>query len=201
VLDGQVVLGMPDGSETTVRAGDTVVQRGTAHRWRVDGDGPCTYWVTMLRPAPGDGAVLPLRPRAGDFGRRLVTGGDGVIECPASVGIGAVYDGWQTGGPLRATDQGGDPEGPWSLATTPGSVALRMVQLPPGPPTEAGWHATSTIDIDVILSGRVGMELDGGVTVELGPGDAVVQRGTNHRWWVMGDEPATWAAVMWALSD
>lgn len=200
VVEGEIVLGMADGSETVVRAGDAVVQRGTAHRWRVGGEGPCTYWVTMLRPGPGT-AHDALAPRAGGFGRRLVTGGDGVVECPASVGIGAVYDVWQTGGPLHAVDQGGDPEGPWALATPPGSVALRLVQMAPGPPTESGWHATPTIDIDLVLSGRVAMELDGGVTVELDPGESVVQRGTNHRWWVVGDEPASWAAIMWALPD
>jgi len=203
VLDGEIVLGMADGSETVVRAGDAVVQRGTAHRWRVGGDGPCTYWVTMLRPTPGapDAAAAALGPRAGDLGRRFVTGGDGVLECPASVGSGIVYDVWQTGAPLRTVDQGGDPEGPWALPTPAGSVALRLVTMPPGPPTESGWHATPTIDIDLILSGRVAMELDGGITVELGPGESVVQRGTNHRWWVVGDEPAAWAAIMWALPD
>ena len=204
VLDGEIVLGMPDGTETTVHAGDAVVQRGTAHRWRVSGDGPCTYWVTMLRPDPDpdpDAVSVALAPRAGDFGRRLVTGGEGAVECPASVGIGPVYDVWQTGGPLGAVDQGGDPDGPWDITTPAGSVALRLVEMAPGGPTEAGWHATPTIDIDVILAGRVAMELDGGVTVELGPGDSVVQRGTNHRWWAIGDEPARWAAIMWALTD
>lgn len=200
VLDGEIVLGMPDGSETSVRAGDAVVQRGTAHRWKVVGAAPCTYWVTMLRPLE-DAAPVALAPRAGEFGRRLVTGGDAVTACPASVGIGAVYDVWQTGGPLASVDQGGDPDGPWSLDLPAGSVALRLVEMPPGPPTEAGWHATPTIDIDVVLSGRLGLELPGGVTVELGPGDAVVQRGTNHRWWAIGDEPVRWAAVMWALAD
>jgi quercetin dioxygenase-like cupin family protein len=199
VLDGAIVLGTADGSETTVRAGDAVVQRGTAHRWRVDGARPCTYWVTMLRPAPG-AAPVALAPRAGDLGRRLVTGGDTVVECPASVGVGRVYDVWQTGGPLGAVDQGGDPEGPWALETPAGSVALRLVELPPGPPSEAGWHATDTIDIDVVLAGRLGLELPGGVTVELGPGDSVVQRGTDHRWWAIGDEPVRWAAVMFALT-
>ena len=200
VLDGEIVLGMADGTETTVRAGDSVVQRGTAHRWRISGDGPCTFWVTMLRPDPG-AAPVALTPRAGDLGRRLVTGGDTVVECPASVGVGQVYDVWQTGGPRGSVDQGGDPDGPWALDTPAGSVALRLVELAPGGPTEAGWHATDTIDIDVVLSGRVGMELPGGVTVELEPGDSVVQRGTNHRWWAMGDEPARWGAVMWALAE
>ncbi|NYD54492.1 cupin domain-containing protein [Microbacterium pseudoresistens] len=33
VLSGEVVLGLSDGSETVLRAGDTIVQNGTAHSW------------------------------------------------------------------------------------------------------------------------------------------------------------------------
>lgn len=33
LLSGEVVLGLSDGSETVLRAGDTVVQNGTAHSW------------------------------------------------------------------------------------------------------------------------------------------------------------------------
>jgi hypothetical protein len=33
VLSGEVVLGLEDGSETTLKAGDTVVQNGTGHSW------------------------------------------------------------------------------------------------------------------------------------------------------------------------
>lgn len=33
VLTGEVVLGLSDGSETTLHAGDTIVQNGTAHSW------------------------------------------------------------------------------------------------------------------------------------------------------------------------
>ena len=33
VLSGEVVLGLSDGSETVLRAGDTIVQNGTHHSW------------------------------------------------------------------------------------------------------------------------------------------------------------------------
>lgn len=33
VLSGEVVLGTTDGAETTLTAGDTIVQNGTAHSW------------------------------------------------------------------------------------------------------------------------------------------------------------------------
>jgi mannose-6-phosphate isomerase-like protein (cupin superfamily) len=40
VLEGTVVLELDDGAEVTLNPGDTVVQNGTRHRWRNDGDTP-----------------------------------------------------------------------------------------------------------------------------------------------------------------
>lgn len=204
VLDGEIVLGMRDGRETTVRAGEFVVQRGTAHRWRVVGDAPCTYFVAMLRPDPARPAPPPLAVAPGGGRRRLVTDGDGVIDGATSVGLAAgttrLDDVWHTGGPLTAPTQGGDPEGDWSLDVPPGAVAFRSVEFAPAPPSDAGWHATPTVDVDVVLSGRLGLDLPDGVSVELGPGDTVVQRGTDHRWYVIGDAPVRFAAVMFALA-
>src|SRR5580698_1575617 len=33
VIDGEMVLVLDDGAETSLRAGDVVIQRGTCHRW------------------------------------------------------------------------------------------------------------------------------------------------------------------------
>ena len=46
------------------------------------------------------------------------------------------------------------------------------------------------------MSGRVVLELDDGATVELGPGDTVVQNGTRHAWRNPFDEPATLVVVL-----
>ena len=43
-------------------------------------------------------------------------------------------------------------------------------------------HRTDTVDVVTILSGRIVLELAGGVSKELGPGDVVIQNGTRHRW-------------------
>ena len=40
VLEGTIVLELDDGAEVTLHPGDTVVQNGTRHRWRNDGDTP-----------------------------------------------------------------------------------------------------------------------------------------------------------------
>jgi hypothetical protein len=49
-----------------------------------------------------------------------------------------------------------------------------------------------------VLSGRVALELPGGHRAELGPGDVVVQRGTDHRW-IPLEEPFRMAALMVAV--
>jgi hypothetical protein len=45
-----------------------------------------------------------------------------------------------------------------------------------------GMHTTATVDFEYVVSGRCVLELDDGATVELGPGDTVVQNGTRHAW-------------------
>jgi mannose-6-phosphate isomerase-like protein (cupin superfamily) len=49
-------------------------------------------------------------------------------------------------------------------------------------PDTPGMHNTRTIDIGLILEGRVVLELDSGDSTELGPGDWYVQNGTRHVW-------------------
>jgi mannose-6-phosphate isomerase-like protein (cupin superfamily) len=48
VLSGSIFLELDDGAEVELRAGDTVVQNGTRHRWRNRGAGPCVMAVTMI---------------------------------------------------------------------------------------------------------------------------------------------------------
>lgn len=61
VLDGEVVLVLDD-SETVLRAGDMVVQRGTSHRWENRSAGTARVAFILL-----DGAFTPqLRAALGD---------------------------------------------------------------------------------------------------------------------------------------
>ncbi len=59
----------------------------------------------------------------------------------------------------------------------------------------AAMHITPTIDCIVLLQGRVKLILDDEET-ELKPFDMVIQRGTNHAWEVIGEEPALFVAVL-----
>jgi len=216
VLSGSIALGLDDGDHV-LHAGDVVIQRGNRHRWRVVGDAPCTYAVFMFRPDPDaprpEGVVN--EPTAGSTAigpRRLVTGtaADGrsyvVADGPAALAFApngpegtVLADVHQTGGRLTASDQGGDPEEPWALEPVGGGIAARMVEMPAPETTGGFWHATQTIDVDIIIDGRIEMDLPDLPPVVLGPGDIVVQRGTNHRWRAVGDERVRFFAVMVAV--
>jgi quercetin dioxygenase-like cupin family protein len=218
ILDGRIVLGLEDGDHE-LAAGDTAIQRGTRHRWRVVGDRPCTYVVVMIRPDPAEpepGEKLSPRAAAEPIGagvRRLVAGVDaegrshaevdgepGFVFRPAGPDGVTLTELWQTGGPLRRPDQGGDPDAPYALEPKGRGIAFRMVDLPAGhDPGPAGWHTTNTIDVDIIVSGRMELGLSDADPTELGPGDVVVQRATDHRWRPLGDQPVRMAAVMFSL--
>jgi quercetin dioxygenase-like cupin family protein len=217
VIDGRIMLGLDDG-EHELGPGDVVIQRGNRHRWRVVGEDPCTYAVCMLRPDPH--APPPAEPQQAASGtdadgpRRLVAATDSNDRSyvladgtpPSSIGGGgtALVELWQSGGGLSAPDQGGDPRGDWELEPRGGpgggGICFRTVEHPPRfDPGEAGWHTTATIDVDIVLSGKLELSLPDVPPVVLGPGEAVVQRGTHHRWRTVGDEPVVWAALMIAL--
>jgi hypothetical protein len=48
ILKGEVTLVLDDGQEKLLRPGDTVVQNGTRHVWRVDGPEPCLMAVFII---------------------------------------------------------------------------------------------------------------------------------------------------------
>ncbi len=207
VLDGSVVMGLPDG-ERTIGPGEFVVQRGTAHRWRPADATGWTYLVAMLRPDPAGPPASPtaVEPaRVGDTPIRRVVTGTPTIDGGAATAVGGAMstltDLWHTGGALRDPQQGGDAPGPWALEPVAGGVSFRLVELSPDMPIlEEAWHATATVDVDVVLSGRVRLELPDEISTEVGPGEVVIQRGTNHRWTALGDEPLRMATVMFAAA-
>lgn len=55
---------------------------------------------------------------------------------------------------------------------------------------DAGLHASVSVDLAIVLQGRILLELDDGEQRELGPGDVVIQNGTRHKWTNPGDTPA-----------
>jgi mannose-6-phosphate isomerase-like protein (cupin superfamily) len=57
-------------------------------------------------------------------------------------------------------------------------------------PDHPGMHTTDTVDIDLVISGEVWLELDDGEEICLRAGDSVVQNGTRHAWHNRTSEPA-----------
>jgi hypothetical protein len=63
-----------------------------------------------------------------------------------------------------------------------------------------GMHATPTVDLDIVVSGVVGLELED-CEVRLEVGDIVVQNGTFHRWHNRGESTAIIAVIAMGESD
>ena len=63
-------------------------------------------------------------------------------------------------------------------------------------PDAPGMHTTQTVDIGVVVSGEIWLELDDGAEVHLTPGDMVVQNGTRHVWRNKSDDVCVMAFVL-----
>jgi mannose-6-phosphate isomerase-like protein (cupin superfamily) len=62
-----------------------------------------------------------------------------------------------------------------------------------------GMHTTDTVDMEIVISGEIVLELDDGIETTLRPGDVNIQNGTRHRWHNRGTEPAVMAVAMIGL--
>ena len=76
----------------------------------------------------------------------------------------------------------------------PGGTVIRIVDLEPR--SRSPMHRTRSLDYGIVLAGNVTLVLDDGSETRLGPGDVVVQRGTDHAWVNDTDEPARMAFVL-----
>ena len=87
----------------------------------------------------------------------------------------------------------GSSASPASRAGTP--VDDTWLRVPYEDPALPGWHRSETLDLMVVLEGDLVLGLDDGEH-PLGAGAAVVQRGTFHRWRVVGEQPCTFLSVL-----
>ncbi|MBX6388153.1 MAG: cupin domain-containing protein [Frankia sp.] len=65
---------------------------------------------------------------------------------------------------------------------------------------EPGMHRTDTLDLQVVLSGEVTLELDDGARTVLRAGDVNIQNGTRHRWSNQSAETAVVLCVVLGAS-
>jgi hypothetical protein len=77
----------------------------------------------------------------------------------------------------------------------PGSTRFRVLSMPPTA-EPSGWHRTSTIDYEYVVSGEVDLLMEDGSSVHLGSGDVNVQLGGLHQWWNRSSEPCVMVILM-----
>ena len=151
----------------------------------------------------------------GPDGRSICLSDDRVAEGP-----GWLYDLWQTTVPATNSEDMPAFEFPISLAPPQGGVTFRIMKVPPRRVIEAMtredvektlrelgaskaavaanhllMHKTQTLDVLLVLSGRVTLHLEEG-DIDLAPFDTVVQRATAHAWSTPDDEAATVAVIL-----
>ncbi len=148
--------------------------------------------------------------------RRVVTGhsADGVSvvlsDGPVPVSRSLPDDGvefheiWNTeGAPARilAVEPSEPTERTLAVPPPRHGTKIRINEFAPGHLDERGLqspvHRTASIDYGIVLEGEITLILDDS-EVTLGPGDIVVQRGTDHAWANRGDQPAR---VVFVLVD
>ena len=70
-----------------------------------------------------------------------------------------------------------------------------LAQMQPGESDGPYMHATDTLDYLIVIRGRVRLTVETG-SVDLDPGDCIVDRGVIHGWEVLGDEPVIMATAL-----
>jgi len=141
-----------------------------------------------------------------DVPRRIVTGHDAsgrsvvLSDTPSpktiDVGTAAFHEIWVTDR-VPAAIPGTEPEPTDRPVRTPppaDGVVVRFTEMAPG--AESPIHRTETVDVGVVLEGETWLLLDDGSETRVGPGDAVVQRGTNHAWANRSDRPVRMLFVL-----
>jgi len=138
--------------------------------------------------------------------RRIVTGhnesGKSVIlsDTPSpkttDIGTAAFHEIWVTDR-MPAQIPADEPEPtdrPIRVGPPANGVMIRFTEMAPG--AESPMHRTETLDVGIVLDGETWLLLDDGSETRVGPGDAVVQRGTNHAWANRSDRPVRMVFVL-----
>jgi quercetin dioxygenase-like cupin family protein len=138
--------------------------------------------------------------------RRIVTGHDAegrsvVLSdepTPKSLDIGtaAFHEIWiteQMPVPIAA-DEPETTDRPVRVPPPANGVMVRFTEMAPG--AESPMHRTETVDVGVVIEGETWLLLDDGSETRVGPGDAVVQRGTMHAWANRSDRPVRMLFVL-----
>ncbi len=124
--------------------------------------------------------------------RRVVTGhdaegrsvvlSDGPTPRSHDIGVAVFHELWNTRAtpaPISRSER--EPtERPLVTPPDPNGTIVRITEIKAG--GRSPMHRTQSIDYGIVLEGEVWLVLDDGSQTPLGPGDVVVQRGTDHAW-------------------
>jgi quercetin dioxygenase-like cupin family protein len=138
--------------------------------------------------------------------RRIVTGHDALgksvilSDTPSpkttDIGTAAFHEIWVTEGmPVQISAREPEPtDRPIRVPPPANGVMIRYTEMAPG--AESPMHRTQTLDVGIVLEGETWLLLDDGSETRVGPGDAVVQRATNHAWANRSDRPVRMVFVL-----
>jgi len=158
-----------------------------------------------------ESSKAPTRPRSIGFAamtvpRRIVTGhdasgksvvlSDGPNPKSLDIGTAVFHEVWITDQmpvPIAA-EEPETTDRPVRVPPPRNGVMVRYTEQAPG--AESPMHRTETVDVGIVLEGETWLLLDDGSETLVKPGDAVVQRGTNHAWANRSDKPVRMVFVM-----
>lgn len=138
--------------------------------------------------------------------RRIVTGHDAsgksvvLSDAPSpkttDIGTAAFHEIWVTEQmPVQIPADEAEPtDRPIRVPPPANGVMIRYTEMAPG--AQSPMHRTQTLDVGVVLEGETWLLLDDGSETRVGPGDAVVQRGTQHAWANRSDRPVRMVFVL-----
>jgi len=150
-----------------------------------------TRRVTTGHDARGRAVVVSDEMLEGDPRARVVWGADAAPALREDGGQPEWSDWWPRPGGIRVSLCQRLPEDGGQAAASRG-----LPHAWPDIHDGAGFHASTSVDVVVMLSGEVTLELDDGVVVRLHAGDSLIQNGTRHRWRNHGTGIATMAVIV-----
>lgn len=101
------------------------------------------------------------------------------LEIPSAV-FHEIWSTAETPAPVRPEEPAEPTARPLRTPPDPNGTVIRIVHLQPH--AASPMHRTESVDYGIVLEGEVHLVLDDGSETRLGPGDVVVQRGTDHAW-------------------
>ena len=98
---------------------------------------------------------------------------------------------------IQLAERNGSTVGVVRYAANSGGVDVGStgLEVAAGQGDDPSMHASDTIDYQIVLSGKIDLELPGGKTHTVVPGDIVVLGGVLHAWKNHYDEDCTFLAV------